>query len=233
MFAALVYPITVVEMPSCARDLDRLMEELDRVQLIDYLAFNPQAGDIMSDTGGIRKVRWKLSNRGKRGGARIIYYFRDLNMPLFMLAVYAKNEKITVSAADKRELRVLVDRLVEQHSGRLIREVSGDHNQDMVGSRRDDGMANGNKIVRGLREAVSFTEGNAKGARVTKVNVPDNIDVRALRERLGLSQTEFALRFGFSLGTLRHWEQGVGIQTDRRGYSLRLSTMRQRQWRAL
>lgn len=78
----------------------------------------------------------------------------------------------------------------------------------MVGSRRDDGMANGNKIVRGLREAVSFAQGNARGARVTKVNVPDNIDVRALRERLGLSQTEFALRFGFSLGTLRHWEQG-------------------------
>jgi hypothetical protein len=125
MFAALVYPITVVEMPSCARDLDRLMEDADRDQLIDYLAFNPQAGDIIADTGGIRKVRWKLANRGKRGGARVVYYFRDLNMPLFMLAVYAKNEKVTVSAADKRELRSLVDKLVDQHSGRLVREVGG------------------------------------------------------------------------------------------------------------
>src|SRR5947209_1660478 len=78
----------------------------------------------------------------------------------------------------------------------------------MVEPRKVNDMANGNKIVRGLQEAVSFARGNGKGARVTKVNVPDNVDVRALRERLGLSQAEFALRFGFSLGTLRHWEQG-------------------------
>jgi putative transcriptional regulator len=78
----------------------------------------------------------------------------------------------------------------------------------MVGTGKGNDMANGNKIVRGLHEAVSFAQGDTKSARLTKVNVPDNIDVRALRERLGLSQAEFAFRFGFSLGTLRHWEQG-------------------------
>jgi mRNA-degrading endonuclease RelE of RelBE toxin-antitoxin system len=123
MFNALVYPITVAEMPSCARDLDRLMGESDRNQLIDYLAFNPQAGDVIPDTGGIRKVRWGLGNRGKRTGARVIYYFRDLNMPLYLLAAYAKNEKITLSAIDRKEMRSLVTKLVDCHSSRL--EVNG------------------------------------------------------------------------------------------------------------
>lgn len=65
----------------------------------------------------------------------------------------------------------------------------------------------GRQIIEGLKAAVEYTKGNATGARETIVHVPA-IDVRAIRRKLGLSQTEFALRFGFSLGTVRHWEQG-------------------------
>ena len=69
-------------------------------------------------------------------------------------------------------------------------------------------MARRHKIVTGLQEAISYAKGDASRAHVTLYNVPENIDVKKLRERLRMSQAEFALRFGFSLGTLRQWEQG-------------------------
>lgn len=63
-------------------------------------------------------------------------------------------------------------------------------------------------IKRGLAEAVSFAKGSAD-ARAFRVHVPKCVDVRAIRARLGMTQEEFAGRFGFNVSTLRHWEQGL------------------------
>ena len=62
-------------------------------------------------------------------------------------------------------------------------------------------------IRRGLREAVVYAEGKADEG-VYRVHVPLKIDVKAIRTSLGMTQEEFAGRFGFSVNTLRHWEQG-------------------------
>ena len=70
-------------------------------------------------------------------------------------------------------------------------------------------MARGKKIIDGLVDAIAFAKGDKRRGRVTRFTVPDDVDVRAIRKQLGLSQAEFALRFGFPLGTLRHWEQGL------------------------
>jgi len=69
-------------------------------------------------------------------------------------------------------------------------------------------MGAGRKIIDGLTEAVAYARGDKAGAAVREVKVPQNVDVRAIRTKLGLSQREFALRFGFSLGSVRNWEQG-------------------------
>ena len=62
-------------------------------------------------------------------------------------------------------------------------------------------------IRRGLKEAIDYGKGTAdKGSY--RVHVPQQIDVRAIRDRLAMTQEEFAQRFGFSVNTLRHWEQG-------------------------
>ncbi|MGD0903147.1 MAG: helix-turn-helix domain-containing protein [Terracidiphilus sp.] len=65
----------------------------------------------------------------------------------------------------------------------------------------------GESIIRGLEQAIAFAEGTAKEGTYV-VHIPPEIDVRAIRGRLGLTQQEFAIRFGFSVNTLRHWEQG-------------------------
>lgn len=62
-------------------------------------------------------------------------------------------------------------------------------------------------IRRGLEEAVAYAEGAADHGRYG-VHIPADIDVKAIRARLGMTQEEFAGRFGFSINTLRHWEQG-------------------------
>lgn len=64
-----------------------------------------------------------------------------------------------------------------------------------------------NSIRRGLEEAVAYTKGEAEASRY-RVHVPEQIDVRAIRVKLGMTQEEFAARFGFSVNTLRHWEHG-------------------------
>ena len=64
------------------------------------------------------------------------------------------------------------------------------------------------KLVEALRDAIAYSSGDKSRGRITTVNVPKDVDVKAIRERLGYTQEEFAIRFGFSIGTLQHWEQG-------------------------
>lgn len=65
--------MTVQELPAFAKEADRLLSERSREQLIEFLGLNPEAGVILRETGGIRKLRWSGSGRGKRGGVRVIY----------------------------------------------------------------------------------------------------------------------------------------------------------------
>ncbi|MEP6717175.1 MAG: helix-turn-helix domain-containing protein [Terriglobia bacterium] len=65
----------------------------------------------------------------------------------------------------------------------------------------------GKRIMEGLEEALAWSKGEGVPVRVTQVQVPE-VDVSAVRLRMGLSQTQFALKFGFSPATLRNWEQG-------------------------
>jgi putative transcriptional regulator len=65
----------------------------------------------------------------------------------------------------------------------------------------------GESIIEGLKQAIAWTEGKSDSARVTLVQVPE-VDVRDVRKSMGLSQAEFANRFGLPPATLRNWEQG-------------------------
>lgn len=65
----------------------------------------------------------------------------------------------------------------------------------------------GETIVRGMREAAAYARGERKGYRVHYVRLSKPLDLGRLRKRLKLSQTEFAREFGFSVGTVRDWEQ--------------------------
>jgi putative transcriptional regulator len=66
----------------------------------------------------------------------------------------------------------------------------------------------GDEILQGMEDAISYVRGKKTSAVTHKVEIPDEIDVRSIREKLHLSRQAFADRFGFSARTLQHWEQG-------------------------
>lgn len=75
-----------------------------------FLIGLPDAGDLIVGGGGIRKLRWALPGRGKRGGARVIYYLADARGKILLLDIYAKNEKADLAADELKELKQIVER---------------------------------------------------------------------------------------------------------------------------
>jgi hypothetical protein len=101
-------PIAVVETPEFLAAARKLMDDEERMLLVDYLAHNPVAGDLIPGSGGVRKLRWGLEGRGKRGGARVIYYFHSERIPLFALGLYAKNDRSDLSRNEINRLQRFV-----------------------------------------------------------------------------------------------------------------------------
>jgi hypothetical protein len=73
----------------------------------------------MAYTGGGRKLRWRAPGRGKRGGTRVIYYYYNESLPLFLLNVFAKNEKVNLSQAERNQMKILLPRLVSGYRKRM------------------------------------------------------------------------------------------------------------------
>ena len=67
--------ITIAEVPEFVRRAARLLSSEERMALLEYIAANPRAGDLISGTGGVRKLRWARGGRGKSAGVRVIYSF--------------------------------------------------------------------------------------------------------------------------------------------------------------
>ena len=111
MLGAGNYPITIAEMPNYTKDADKYFDEQEHDALRSFLAFNPESGHVQEGTNGIRVLQWPAKRTGRI--ARIVYYFRDLNMPLYILALYRRANPL--SAEVRAELSEMVDELVAQH----------------------------------------------------------------------------------------------------------------------
>ena len=109
-------PTTVVETPFFIRKSAALLDEEERWDLIGFLAASPEAGDLISGAGGVRKVRWATRGRGKRGGVRVIYYYHNQAVPLFLLTAYAKNQKANLTTAERNDFKKLTALLVETYA---------------------------------------------------------------------------------------------------------------------
>jgi hypothetical protein len=88
---------TVVETPGFLRDASKAMTETERIEVVSFLAANPDAGDIMPDTGGARKLRWKAEGRGERG------------------------EVANLTRAERNEMKSLLPRLVAGYQKRMTK----------------------------------------------------------------------------------------------------------------
>jgi hypothetical protein len=104
-------PVTVVETPQFARQADAVWSDEERHEFVDFVARNPEASDLIPETGGVRKLRWRRQGSGKRGGVRVIYFYHNPATPLFLLMVYAKAVREDVAPEAKRALAVFAARI--------------------------------------------------------------------------------------------------------------------------
>jgi hypothetical protein len=85
--------------------------------MMTYVALHSEAGGVIPETGGLRKLRWVAKGKGKRGGSRVIYYFHNQELPLFLMAIYTKSIQADLPALRKRflvkQLRTLKSELRE------------------------------------------------------------------------------------------------------------------------
>jgi hypothetical protein len=115
MLGAGIYPITIAEMLNYTEDADKYFSSEEHEQLKEFLAFNPEGGRVLANTGGVRVLQWPVKQTAKRTPARVVFYFRDLNMPLYLLALYRRGERIPLATRWRAALRNLVDELIAQH----------------------------------------------------------------------------------------------------------------------
>lgn len=106
---------TIVETPEFISRSKSILSDLEVKELIDYLSDYPESGDLIPGTGGVRKLRWARQGMGKSGGSRVIYFYHNDSIPLFLLTVYAKNQKDNLSATQKNELKGLLQTLVKNY----------------------------------------------------------------------------------------------------------------------
>jgi mRNA-degrading endonuclease RelE of RelBE toxin-antitoxin system len=97
--------LTVIEHPIFLKQVDGIWSETEREEFIDFIAEFPEAGDVIKETTpAARKVRWKRQGMGKRGGARVIYYYLDEDGAVLLLTMYTKSDEDALSASKINQL---------------------------------------------------------------------------------------------------------------------------------
>ncbi len=106
-------PQTVVETPAYLTAAKGVLSDAERVEVVTIVAENPEAGGPLG--GGIRKMRIARPGRGKRGGARVVFLFSGEDIPVFLLTVFAKNEKTGLSARERTSLITAAQQMVDDY----------------------------------------------------------------------------------------------------------------------
>jgi len=101
--------VTFVEAPVFTRRLPDYMDDAGYMALQWALTLHPEAGAIVPGSGGVRKMRWAGSGHGKRGGLRVIYYWRKHAGEIWMLTLYAKNETETIPAQTLKAIKEAIE----------------------------------------------------------------------------------------------------------------------------
>jgi len=107
--------ITIVELPEFQKRSEKTLAKEEREELFYFLSTNPKSGDLIQRSGGIRKLRWRAKGKGKSGGSRIIYFFHSDKIPLFLLTLFTKNEKVNLSNTEKSELAKMTKILIKNY----------------------------------------------------------------------------------------------------------------------
>jgi mRNA-degrading endonuclease RelE of RelBE toxin-antitoxin system len=96
--------IAIVELSSFSKKAAKILDKEELDALHAYLLQHPDKGDVIPSTGGVRKLRWAASGRGKRGGARVIYFYHVVGTTIYLMACYTKNEQDNIRPEVKKQM---------------------------------------------------------------------------------------------------------------------------------
>jgi hypothetical protein len=107
---------SVVQTPEFLSDAKRAgVNDEEREQIVNHLSEHPAAGVVIKGTGGARKIRFAGRGKGKSGGYRVITFFGGDDIPLFLLNIFAKGDRVDLSQSERNELRRELEGLVEDY----------------------------------------------------------------------------------------------------------------------
>jgi mRNA-degrading endonuclease RelE of RelBE toxin-antitoxin system len=101
--------LTFIETKLFTRLVQNYFTDDEYAALQNAIVANPEAGDVIRGSGGVRKLRWGLAGRGKRGGVRVIYYLQLQQGQVWMLTLYAKNEADSIPSAVLKKIKEELD----------------------------------------------------------------------------------------------------------------------------
>jgi len=114
-FKATDYPIAVAEVPQASEMLDRLLSAKQKDELVDCLAFQPDVGEPLGDTSVVRTNVFEFEISNGCNEVTIVYFFHDLNMPLFILAAYEGGEVPAMSSKEETKMNTLAAEIVQEY----------------------------------------------------------------------------------------------------------------------
>lgn len=168
-----------IETPIFTEDLAGLLSDDGYGEFQQYLADNPEAGDVIPDTGGMRKIRWGANGKGKRGGVRVIYFHvavADSSGADLPKRHFRRSNPGPKEVAQKRDERVAI------------------MDKDLF-----------NRLAESMTQMDEIARGERQPSREFHV---DAAQVKSIRKATGLPQSAFAKAIGVAIGTLQNWEQG-------------------------
>jgi len=111
---------TVAELHSFRRAAERVGMTQDEItDLVSFLAENPMAGDEMSGTGGCRKLRLAGRGKGKSGGYRTITFYSGEMMPVYLITVFSKGDRVNLSKQERNKLGEITKLIIEEHQEKI------------------------------------------------------------------------------------------------------------------
>lgn len=99
---------TVIELAPFTRNWPSVWSNVEYNEFNNWIAANPKSGDVIKGSGGVRKIRWTGTGRGKRGGARVIFYSADADY-IYLMTIYAKNQMSDIGAKELKVIRELIE----------------------------------------------------------------------------------------------------------------------------
>ena len=105
----MIWSVTFVETELFPKLVQQYLTDDEYATLQQSLIVNPEAGDVIPGFGGVRKLRWGVDKRGKRGGLRVIYFLRLRQGEIWMLTRYAKNVADNIPAKVLKKIKEEID----------------------------------------------------------------------------------------------------------------------------